>query len=311
MPGRNEINEAIVKAKANAQDEVRRGYFKELSDYTGRDTIIYASAFSTPKLQQLPGVAISITTQDIQGFMSALHGLKNKKLDLILHSPGGSLEAAEQIVNYLRAKYDDIRAIIPQNAMSASTMIACACDSIVMGKHSALGPIDPQIILQTPEVNLQAPAQSIINEFNQAKKEIIENPAVAPLWISKIRNLPYGILDICDQTIKLSIERVSNWLETYMFKNDKDAKKKAKKIAKWLGDANFHKSHGKPISYGEAKKNGLNVVALEGEQTLQEKVLSLYHAAIITLEITDCVKFIENHNGKGSYLKLQVKSNQN
>jgi ClpP class serine protease len=28
-------------------------------------------------------------------------------------------------------------------AMSAATMIACAADVIVMGKHSFLGPIDP------------------------------------------------------------------------------------------------------------------------------------------------------------------------
>jgi len=33
--------------------------------------------------------------------MAALHGLKNDKLDLILHSPGGSLDAADQIVQYL------------------------------------------------------------------------------------------------------------------------------------------------------------------------------------------------------------------
>jgi ClpP class serine protease len=59
--------------------------------------------------------------------MAALHGAKNSNLDIIIHSPGGSLEAAEQIVNYLRAKQGHIRAIIPQNAMSAATMIACAC----------------------------------------------------------------------------------------------------------------------------------------------------------------------------------------
>ena len=79
----------------------------------------------------------------------SLHGLTGKELDLILHSPGGSLEAAEQIVTYLRSKYDNIRAIVPQNAMSAATMIACACDEIMMGKHSALGPIDPQITVPT------------------------------------------------------------------------------------------------------------------------------------------------------------------
>jgi len=104
--------------------------------------------------------------------MSALHGLKNDKLDPILHSPGGSLEATEQIVNYLREKYAHIRVIIPQNAMSAATMIACAADVIVMGKHSAIGPIGPQITIPTETGHFTAPAQSILDEFELAKKEI-------------------------------------------------------------------------------------------------------------------------------------------
>jgi len=104
MPSRNEIQDEITKAKGGAQDSIRRKYLMELSTYTGRDTIIISSAFSSGKVQNLPTFLISITNEDIQGVMSALHGLKNNKLDIILHSPGGSLEAAEQIVNYLRNK---------------------------------------------------------------------------------------------------------------------------------------------------------------------------------------------------------------
>ena len=77
--------------------------------------------------------------------MTAMHGQSKDQLDLIIHSPGGHVEAVEQIINYLRSKYSHIRAIVPQSAMSAATMLACACDEIVMGKHSAIGPIDPQM----------------------------------------------------------------------------------------------------------------------------------------------------------------------
>jgi ClpP class serine protease len=129
--------------------------------------------------------------------MSALHGLKGDKLDLILHSPGGSMEAADQIVQYLRSKYDYIRAIIPQNAMSAATMIACACDEIVMGKHSALGPIDPQVTFPTPSGSFTAPAQAILDEFEQAKKEVTSDPSTAPLWVSKVQAYPHGFLNVC------------------------------------------------------------------------------------------------------------------
>lgn len=172
MPSRNEIQNEIQNKRNAAQDEIRRRYLKSLSNYTQRDTIIYASAFTSHKGPEIPGLVMSVTLEDIQGFMSALHGLKRKDLDLILHSPGGSMEAADQIVQYLRSKYDHIRAIIPQNAMSAATMIACASDEIIMGKHSAIGPIDPQVTFPTPSGSFTAPAQSILDEFEQAKKEV-------------------------------------------------------------------------------------------------------------------------------------------
>ncbi len=187
MPTRDEIAKEIISLKGVAQDKIRRNYIKELQNYTKRDTIIYASAFTSKKLPQLPPFLMSITNEDIQGFMSALYGLSGDSLDLILHSPGGSLEAADQIVQYLRAKYMNIRAIIPQNAMSAATMIACACDSIVMGKHSAIGPIDPQITFPTQSGHFTAPAQAILDEFERAKEEVVKDPRTAPLWVSKIQ----------------------------------------------------------------------------------------------------------------------------
>ena len=151
--------------------------------------------------------------------MSALHGLEGKELDLILHSPGGSLEAAEQIVTYLRSKYDHIRAIVPQNAMSAATMIACACDEIIMGKHSALGPIDPQITVPTTAGHFTAPAQAILDEFERAKQEVVEDPRTAPLWVTRIQAYPQGVLAMCQEAIELSKERVEEWLNEYMFRN--------------------------------------------------------------------------------------------
>lgn len=310
MPARDKIQQEILNAKNAAQDNIRKQYLKELNEHTKRDTILYASSFASKKLPQLPGFLISITNEDIQGFMSSLNGLKGDKLDLILHSPGGSLEAAEQIVNYLRAKYKHIRAIVPQNAMSAATMIACACDEIVMGKQSAIGPIDPQITFPTQNGHFTAPAQSIINEFNQAKAEIIADPKVAPIWVNKIHSLPHGILDICQNTTKLAKEKVSIWLEAYMFKGEADAKAKADKIATWLGNADLHKTHGKPICMKEAKEQGLKIVELESEQEFQDKVLSVYHATLITLEITNCIKFIENHDGKGWYLAVNINEKQ-
>lgn len=139
MPTRAELERELLRCG----DELRHRYLKRLHEITKRDVILYASGFTSLKAGTVPPWTLSIGIQDVQCFMAALHGLKGRELDLVLHSPGGSLESAEQLVQYLRSKYDHIRAIIPQNAMSAATMIACACNEIVMGKQSALGPTDP------------------------------------------------------------------------------------------------------------------------------------------------------------------------
>ena len=92
-------------------------------------------------------------------------------LDLILHSPGGSIGAAEAIVLYLRSRFKHIRVIVPNLAMSAAAMISCAADKIVLGKHSFLGPTDPQIPIRTVNGLEFVPAQAILDEFERAKLE--------------------------------------------------------------------------------------------------------------------------------------------
>jgi len=305
MPTRGEIQEDIVRRKNASQDDVRRMYVADLSTYTKRDTIVYASAF-TLKGPAVPPIALALTLDDLQGFMASLHGLKNDALDLILHSPGGSMEAADQIVQYLRAKYKRIRAIVPQNAMSASTMIASACDSIVMGKHSAIGPIDPQVTFPTPSGSFTAPAQAILDEFEQAKREIAANPASIPLWATKVQAYPHGLLTICDTTLALAREKVREWLSSFMFRDDSERDKKSAAIADWLGNAKEHKTHGRPIMIEQAREKGLIVETLEDDQELQEKVLSVFHAIMVTFQVTQCVKMVENQNGKGVYTSLQI-----
>ena len=108
--------------------------------------------------------------------MEVTHRLEGNSLDLILHSPCGSPEAAEAIISYLRSRFSHIRVIVPQLAMSAATMIACAADEIVLGKHSFLGPIDPQLVIQTPLGARAVPAQAVLDQFDRAKRECRDRP---------------------------------------------------------------------------------------------------------------------------------------
>jgi len=304
VANRNEIIARLAQLEQGKQDidTVRKEYLDGLYSYTQNDTLVYAAQFNS-RFPGLPANATSITIEDIQGFMTCLNGLKGKCLDLILHSPGGELNAADQLVQYLRAKYEYIRAIVPQNAMSAATMIACACDEIVFGKQSAIGPIDPQITIPRQNgVAMSLPAHSILEDFERAKLEIANDRSSAAVWLPKIMELPNGVLDLCQKTIELSKARVADWIDNYMFKGDTN--KRGRDIAEWLGKFEEHKTHGRPINYDLAKSKGLRVSLLEDDQEFQDRVLSVYHATLLTFDMTTCVKLIENHRGIGAYCMI-------
>ena len=206
------------------------------------------------------------------------------------------MAATEQIVRYLRKKYKHIRVIVPQNAMSAATMMACAADEVLMGYHSALGPTDPQVTSGGSYFT----AQSIINEFNKAKQDIREDMSTLPLWTSRIANWPPGLLDDCARAIQLSEAMVAEWLIKYMKMNKSDAENAAQELA----DVNKHKIHNRPLNFDKLKSLKLEVKRLEDNQKLQDAVLSVFHATTVTFESTSCVKIVENHLGKGVYQQV-------
>ena len=228
--------------------------------------------------------------------MEVIHGLEGPRLDLILHSPGGSLEATEALVLYLRSKFEDIRVVVPQMAMSAATMIACAADVVVLGKHSFLGPIDPQVILNTPLGQRMVPAQAILEQFEQAKGEC-QDPAKLGAWFPMLSQYGPDLLVQCENASALSKELVQGWLESYMFKGKPGGKKKASSIAKWLSSHGRLKSHSRHISRNELERRGLRVEHLEADQTAQDLFLSVLHATTHTFNGTSAVKIIENHRG--------------
>lgn len=288
---------ALAPRDPKAFDDVRRKYLTSLHGHVGRDVILYATSFTSPLPPGAPANVTSIIDEDLQGFMEAVNGLKSKKLDLILHSPGGSAETAEAIVSYLRSKFDDIRVIVPSLAMSAATMLACAADVVLMGNHSFLGPIDPQMFITTPLGQRMAPAQAILDQFDQAVAEC-QDPAKLRAWLPMLSQYGPDLLVQCKNASDKSQDLVEKWLSQYMLAKEKDGAKKAKTIAAWLGSHKHFKSHGRHISRDELTSRGFNVSPLESNDQTQDLVLSVFHATMILFNSNAVVKIVENHLGK-------------
>lgn len=298
-----ELNEELAKGNGAAFDAVRRKYLVQASIVSGRDVVLYATAWT--QKSQLPPDAVSIGEEDLQGLMEVYHGLSGDSLDLILHSPGGSLEAAEAFVAYTRSKFRHVRAVIPSLAMSAATMIACACDEIVMGKHSFLGPIDPQLILQTPLGARSVAAQAIIEQFRQAQEECAD-PAKMAAWLPMLAQYGPDLLVRCQHVSDLSKTLVTQWLTDHMFAEDPDGPTKADAVARRLASHGQHHSHGRHLSRDALEDMGLKIVHLEDDPAVQDAYLSAFHATTHTFTGTDAVKIIENQNGQAFIKQVQT-----
>jgi hypothetical protein len=293
-------------------DGIRRDYAKALSDRTGRAVIVYASGWLTKG--GIGGTALSVEADDVHAMMECCHDVPERELDLIIHSPGGSPEAAEQILNYLRTQFDYIRAFVPLQAKSAATMLALGCDEIVLGLHSELGPIDPQILVPVPEGQRFGAAHAILRDFERAQRDAGANLNNLAAWTPILRGYAGGMLDFCTQVIALSQEVVAGWLENYMLAHAdagiavRSRKKCARDIAEEFGSEKSYdryRTHGRPIRVEALEQiKGLRIRRLEMDDALQDAVLSIYHALDITFG-GPAIKIVENHLGNRKVRAMQ------
>jgi len=297
----NEINTEIQQGIQRAQtagDIVRRRYLDQLFNYQQpqRNIIAYYSGFLSK-----PAVAgVEINDEDKNGLMLAVHKLdKALGLDLILHTPGGSIATTESIVDYLRRIFgNDIRAIIPQIAMSAGTMIACACKSIIMGKQSNLGPVDPQYG--------SISAAGVLEEFEKAFVEIAADHDRARVWQFILGQYTPSFLGQCENAVKRAKEFVSDSLERNMLADHPYRYIEAAYIVHELTDFSGNKGHDRHIACDECVAYGLNIEPLETDQTYQDLVLSIHHCYMQALMNTPAYKIIENHSGIAMVKNVQA-----
>jgi len=175
-------------------------------------------------------------------------------------------------------------------------MVALAADEIVMGTHSQLGPIDPQITVSTPEGPRSTPAQAILDQFELAKKELVD-PSKIGAWLPLLRSLLPGLLAYCESARAFSKEYAERVLARYMFADEADPAGSAATAADYFADFTAFKSHGRRVSRDDARAAGLKVTNLESDKTLQDLALSVHHAVRLTFG-TGAHKIVENHHGR-------------
>ncbi|MCX7844080.1 MAG: ATP-dependent Clp protease proteolytic subunit [Candidatus Bipolaricaulota bacterium] len=154
-------------------------------------------------------------------------------IDLILHTPGGLVLAAEQIACALKRHKGKVTVFVPHYAMSGGTLIALAADEIVMDPNAVLGPVDPQ--LATGQGYL--PAASVLKALEQPNPNRDDHTLI--------------LGDIAQKAIRQVYETV------YALLRDKLPEEKAQEVARMLSEGRW--THDYPITVEELRAMGLPV----------------------------------------------------
>jgi len=147
--------------------ESRVELYRKIEKLRKRPLIVYSTRFSNYNSGSMSMDSIPEFCEQLLQTTS-----KSKKVDLLLVSQGGEAIVAWRIINLLRERFEEVDVLIPYVAQSAATVLSFGADHIVMHPFSCLGPIDPQITIQSD--NFQLPPKTFSVEDIQAYLEFVK-----------------------------------------------------------------------------------------------------------------------------------------
>lgn len=151
-------------------------------------------------------------------------------IDIVLHTPGGLVLAAEQIARAIKRHPARVTVFVPHYAMSGGMLIALAADEIMMDENAVLGPVDPQIGT--------FPAVSIIKAVEEKGADKVDDETLI-------------LKDMAEKAVRQVSEVVEDLLRDKMDLDEADRVTRVLTHGKW--------THDYPITCDKVKELGLNV----------------------------------------------------
>jgi ClpP class serine protease len=218
--------------RQRAIESARMSLIKAIENKRKSRMIVMIHRQETMSLLGIP-LARYINIEDSEAVLRAIRLTPDDMpIDIILHTPGGLVLAAEQIAHALIQHKADVTVFVPHYAMSGGTLVSLAADKIIMDENAVLGPVDPQIG--------QYPAVSIIKTVSQKNKDKIDDETLI-------------LADMSEKAMK----QVKDFVKKILLSNNYP-EENAERISQMLSEGRW--THDYPITFEEAKEIGLNVV---------------------------------------------------
>ncbi len=136
----NDIPEELAQEDRNAIIAAGRKFAEEIGD---EDPCLVIAGQFTPLVSadRLAENQVMKNCMDAFGYPNG----KMPRINVLLDSPGGSLDSAYKIARYLTCYTSELNVHVPRRAKSASTLLALGAKHIYLSQFGELGPLDTQI----------------------------------------------------------------------------------------------------------------------------------------------------------------------
>ena len=296
------MNEYINRKLSGS--ELESEMLKLISEYNRlRDTYLFVYAAAVGK----PIPAVPLEQGDFYVIRDLLSSKKDlQKVDMYIETPGGSGETAEEIVRFLRDKFDAVSFVVSGEAKSAGTIVVLSGDEILMTETGSLGPIDAQIKIGRSVVS----AYDYIEWVEKKRKEAEKRGALNPFDAIMVAQITPGELGSVFHALKFAEDLVVKWLINYKFKKwtvtetrkipvtREMKRKRAEQIAKKLVDHSKWRTHGRSIKIEDLEKIGLKVIKVDDDPDLREVVYKIQTICRLIFETTTTFKIFATQDSK-------------
>lgn len=262
--------------------------------------IVYASAIQ----KSIPDIALSMG--DYYIIFDLLRNVKELTLDFYIETPGGNAVASEEIVRFLRGKFETVNFIVSGEAKSAGTILVLSGDEIFMTKSGSLGPIDAQIKIGRSKVS----AFDYLEWVDQTKKEAEETGKLNPLDATMVAQISPGELNSVYHSLKFAEDLVEKWLPKFKFKNwtetetkkikvtEEMKKTRAKEIAQELTNHGKWRSHGRSLKIEDLEEIGLKINRIDENPKISDIIYRIQAVIRLLFSSTTNYKVIATADNK-------------
>ncbi|MER8764364.1 hypothetical protein [Mesorhizobium sp. M0968] len=242
----------------NASRYMRQQLIKQIEEETGAKLLCYMAT-------------AEIDRDDVMFFVDLIHNVpKGSSIDLLLHTPGGDVDAAEKLIELVRNRKGDgkFRVIVPDRAKSAGTLIALGADTIVMSDTSELGTIDPQYIGKDAHGNeVHLSVFDYLSSYETYAEQLRKDP-----------NDPAAraMFEKFDPAVLNKFKQVKSRARIFGENQLKRHGTTYTAIVAQLMDTKTYPSHGQMIGADHAKQMGLQVDVMQMDEPLWQSLWQLY-----------------------------------